>query len=399
MLKPGSFLELNLEDFSHSLKEYESPRATEDFPSHHQEIAAMGPALKEAVKKNLISDAPLGVFLSGGMDSSLLALVADQMQDGIKTISINFDDSEFDEYPYQKMVLEKTHNVEHTSYRITEKMFWDSLPDIWNAMDQPTIDGVNTYFISRCAQKDGLKAVLSGLGADEIFGGYASFKRIQMLRRLRAMLPFKWILGRVIGYRRHAYRRVMYLELKGPVGDYLFFRGIHTPDIISHILGVPEDRVWRVLEELKVEMPQEVDDLEYVSLLESRIYMTNQLLRDTDCMSMWHGLEVRVPYLDISLLRKVEQIKPANRYKGHKYLLTSSLPGVIPEAIVTRKKKGFIFPMSEWMKHSPQPFRSLVKPGKTTDKIISGFDNGFDHWSKYWSLAVLNQFNKTTVNS
>ncbi|HLZ15489.1 MAG TPA: asparagine synthase (glutamine-hydrolyzing), partial [Cyclobacteriaceae bacterium] len=142
LLQPGCFIELNLEDFTHSIREYKSPRKTQTFSNHRQEIEAMGSAIRGAVKKNLISDAPLGVFLSGGIDSSLLALVADQLQDGVKTISINFDDSEFDEYPFQKMVLEKTNNVEHTSYRVTEKMFWDSLPDIWSAMDQPTIDGV-----------------------------------------------------------------------------------------------------------------------------------------------------------------------------------------------------------------------------------------------------------------
>ncbi len=141
-------------------------------------------------------------------------------------------------------------------------------------------------------------------------------------------------------------------------------------------------------------MPSLVDDQEYVSLLESKIYMTNQLLKDTDCMSMWHGVEVRVPFLDINLLRIVELIDPANRYKdhGHKYLLTASIPDTLPNGIVTREKKGFTFPIAVWMSNDPGRFRQLIQSNKTADRIVKGFDRGHDHWSKYWSLAVLKQF-------
>jgi asparagine synthase (glutamine-hydrolysing) len=399
-IQPGCYLEADLTNLSYSVKGYRQYPDISTHSSRQEELDSVGEAIKASVRKNLISDAPLGVFLSGGVDSSLLTLLADQQQDNIKTISINFDDAGYDEYRYQKMVLEKTRNVDHTSHRITEKMFWENLPDIWRAMDQPTIDGVNTYFISKCARRDGVKAVLSGLGADEIFGGYSSFRRIRLLRQIRAMVPFKrWIAG-IIGYRKHAYRRVMYLLLPGPIGDYLFLRGIHTPDIISSLLGLPEETVWKVLKEIKVQLPVNIDDQEYVSLLESKIYMTNQLLKDTDCMSMWHGLEVRVPFLDIGLLRCVELIKPADRYKdeGHKYLLTASNPGTIPRAIIDREKKGFTFPMSTWMRNSPQRFKELIRRGETQDRIIRGFKGGYDHWSKYWSLAVLEQFGKKVGN-
>jgi asparagine synthase (glutamine-hydrolysing) len=392
-LQPGTFLEVNLNDFTHSFHEYKQAPKTAAHSNANEELETIRASVKAAVQKNLISDAPLGVFLSGGIDSSLLTLLADQIQDNVKTVSINFDEASFDEYPFQKMVLEKTRNVDHTSHRITEKIFWEDLADIWNAMDQPTIDGVNTYFISKCARRDGLKTVLSGLGADEIFGGYASFKRIRLLRRIRTV-PFKRAVAKIIGYRRHAYRRVMYLEIPGPIGDYLFLRGIHTPDIISSLLGITEQRVWNILRALKLEMPPHVDDRAYVSLLESKIYMTNQLLRDTDCMSMWHGLEVRVPFLDISLLREVDLISPENRYKdiGHKYLLTASNPDLIPKGILAREKKGFTFPMANWMRRSPERFKQLIEPGKTADRIVNGFNMSHDHWSKYWSLAVLNQY-------
>src|SRR5258706_7318735 len=167
-----------------------------------------------------------------------------------------------------------------------------------------------------------------------------------------------------------------------------------TKAFLLSLLSIPEERIWNVLKEIKVEMPSFVDDQEYVSLLESKIYMTNQLLKDTDCMSMWHGLEVRVPFLDIGLLRMVESIDPSNRYKdlGHKYLLTTSIPDTVPAGILKREKKGFTFPIAVWMRNSPERFRQLVQSDKTADRIVKGFDQGHDHWSKYWSLAVLKQF-------
>jgi asparagine synthase (glutamine-hydrolysing) len=394
-LEPGCFLELNLADFSSAITAYRAAAVTSTPSSPGEELKNVGASIQRAVEKNLISDAPLGVLLSGGIDSSLLTLLADRQQEGIKTISINFDDAAFDEYPYQRLVLEKTKHVEHTSHRITERMFWDNLDDIWKAMDQPTIDGVNTYFVSKCARRDGLKVVLSGLGADEIFGGYASFRRIGLLKLLRTYLPFKNRVAKIIGFRKHKYRRLMFLDLPGPIGDYLFLRGIHTPNVIGALLDIPEADVWEVLKKVQVRLPENLEAHQYVSILESKIYMANQLLKDTDGMGMWHGLEIRVPFLDVELVQHVEGISPELRFReeGQKYLLTASHPKLIPPAIVNRVKKGFTFPIAMWMKNNPERFRSLTDSNNpAARKIIDGFTDGSDHWSKYWSLAVLRQF-------
>ncbi len=393
-LNPEYFMEINLTDFSYRMQPYRHLQNRPILTNPKEELHAVGDAVRAAVKKNLIADAPLGVFLSGGIDSSMLTLLADQLQDGVKTLSINFDETLFDEHPFQKEVLEKTRNIDHTSYRVSEHMFWENLPEIWKAMDQPTIDGVNAYFISKCAHRDGLKAVLSGLGADEIFGGYASFNRIKWIKRLRSLL-FKSSIAKIVSYFKYAYRRLVYLDLPGPVGDYLFLRGIHTPDAIAKLLGIEKKKVWDVLKEIKVEIPSPIDDKEYVSLLESKIYLTNQLLKDTDCMSMWHGLEVRVPFLDINLLNQVALIPPASRYKdaSHKHLLIASVPHLLPNSIVHRQKKGFTFPFALWMQRSPGRFKSLMPSGKETDLLLTQFKNGKCHWSKCWSLAVLQQFN------
>ncbi|HTH57531.1 MAG TPA: asparagine synthase (glutamine-hydrolyzing), partial [Cyclobacteriaceae bacterium] len=340
-LQAGYFIQIDTTDFSNRVSKYsrldEVIGSTDDI-----DLVKVRNRVQEAIKKNLISDAPLGVFLSGGIDSSLVTLLADQFKQDIKTLSINFEEAIFDESAYQTKVLEKTKSARHTICRVDETMFWESLPDIWNAMDQPTIDGVNTYFVSKCAHLEGLKAVLSGLGADEMFGGYASFKRIKWIKRLRK-LPFKRAIAKMLSLINSSYARLGYLELAGPVGDYLFLRGIHIPGTIAALLNTNENNVWRVLKEMRVDWRAADDDRTYASQLEVKFYMTNQLLKDTDCMSMWHALEVRVPFLDITLLRLAESIPPAQKHNDSapKYLLTKPFADLLPREIVFRLKKGF----------------------------------------------------------
>lgn len=393
-VRPGCYVEIEIGGLTTKTESYILPRKKRLVKSQHDAVREVGNGVRAAVKKNLIADAPLGVFLSGGIDSSIITLLAEEQKPGLKTLSINFEEAQFDERPFQAMILERAKNVDHTSFRVNERMFWETLPEIWKAMDQPTIDGVHSYFISKCARENGLKAVLSGLGADEIFGGYASFKRIKLLNYLRNYVPFKRLLSKIIGFRKHAYRRLMYLKLKGPVGDYLFLRGIHTPDIINRILNVPESYVWQVLKDVEVDIPSGIHDYEYASALESMVYMRNQLLKDTDCMSMWHGLEVRVPFLDVELMRTLADIDPAEKYKNqtHKSLLISALPGLLPNDVVDREKKGFTFPIQLWIKNNHMRFRNLVTRNKMSERVIDGFMKGYDHWSKCWSLAVLCQF-------
>lgn len=393
-LNPGYLMEINLDDFSYEVHQYAQLKNKKTAVNAKEELEAVGKAVYAAVKKNLISDAPLGIFLGGGIDSSLLTLLADQFQEGIKTLSVNFDEASFDEYPFQKQVLKKTKNADHISYRVSEHKFWECLPDIWRAMDQPTIDGVNSYFISRCAKSYGLKAVLSGLGADEIFGGYASFKRVKWIGRFRSLFPFKYALAKILSFRKHAYRRLMYLDLPGPVGDYLFLRGIHTPDDIASLLGATESEVWQTLNKVKVTLPVTSDEKERVSLLELKIYLTNQLLKDTDCMGMWHGLEIRTPFLDVGLIRAMNSISTAVKYKhpGTKYLLTRPFEEILPPAIATRVKKGFTFPISTWINSEKTKFIEMTDGNQTVYRIVDRLGQGNIHWSKCWSLAVMKQF-------
>jgi asparagine synthase (glutamine-hydrolysing) len=393
-LDPGCYLKLDTVSFENEILSF-APSDNYDYKvnTEQEALTSIHFALQKSVKKNLISDAKLGVFFSGGIDSSLLTLLTDKFLKSVHTLSVNFEDSSYDEHPYQEMVLNKTENVEHTAHRVTEHMFWDYLDDIWKAMDQPSIDAVNAYFVSRFAKAEGIKAVLSGLGADEIFGGYASFKRIKWMRLMRK-IPKKGMLGRVLSKFRKAWGRLVYLTLEGTIGDYLFLRGIHTPKEISLILQIPETKIWEALHKIPFSAIVPSDDIEYASFLESKIYMSNQLLKDTDYMGMWHGVEVRVPFLDTELLKKVRSIPPSLRYKSDwpKYLLTASHENILPRKIIFRKKRGFTFPFALWMEKSTKRFRSLMPDNKQSDLLLEQFKNGDCHWSKCWSLAVLEQF-------
>lgn len=395
-LAPGFYLKLGLKDFTFKILPY---HRFDNFDytvnSKKEALILMQFALQKAVKKNLISDAKLGVFLSGGIDSSLITLLADKFSTIVNTISVNFDDSVFDEHIFQQMVLEKTENVEHTAHRVSEHMFWEYLSDIWKAMDQPTVDSVNTYFAARFARNEGIKVVLSGLGADEVFGGYASFKRIKWMRYLR-QIPFNRFVAKGLGYFKKSWARFVYLSLPGMLGDYLFLRGIYSPKEIAALLDIDESDVLKVLHKVPFDKVAKMDDAEYASLLETKIYMTNQLLKDTDYMGMWHGVEVRVPFLDVELLRKVRTIPPSIRYNDSwpKYLLTASHYDLIPHKIIFRAKKGFTFPFAKWINRSEKRFRTLMLKGAAADQVFQQFRNRDIHWSKCWSLAVLEQFQR-----
>jgi asparagine synthase (glutamine-hydrolysing) len=395
-LAPGTYLRVNLNDFTSSSVFYYNPGPCDyQITTSEDAKTQIQFSVQKAIQKNLIADAPLGIFLSGGIDSSLITLLADRYLHGVRTLSVNFDDAHYDEHPFQQLVLERTENVRHTSHRISEHMFWDDLNDIWKAMDQPSIDAVNAYFIAKFAKEERVKAVLSGLGADEIFGGYSSFKRIKWMRVIRK-LPYKKHLSRQLEKIKKSWARFVYLKLDGAIGDYLFLRGIHTPSEIAELLKVSEDQVWAVLSKVPLPNLSKLNDEEYASMLESNIYMRNQLLKDADYMGMWHGVEVRLPFLDTELLGKVRTIPPSIRYRNDspKFLLTASFKHLLPHKVIFRNKKGFTFPFEVWMERSSNRFISLMPDEKITHQLYKQFTHGHCHWSKCWSLAVLNQFNK-----
>lgn len=343
--------------------------------------------LDQAVKRHLIADAPIGVFLSGGIDSSLLSLIAnEQTPQTVNTVSINFNEHEFSEQQYQKIIAEQI-SSKHISYTVTSHDFETNMEQIFADMDQPSNDGVNSWFVNKVAQENGLKAVLSGIGADELFGGYPSFKRHQLIRKLKKAPRF--LLKGAKYLPSDKLKRISFLAYKNPIGEYLFLRGFYTPNVVGKLLQVPENKI----EELLASYPlgKEVEKLsaeDRISWFETNIYMQNQLLKDTDYMSMAHGIEVRVPFLDQDLVAATLALPKHTRFTAQpKSLLISAYRTLLPEAIWNRPKKGFTFPFQHWFKsYQPMQNQAHYQQNAQALALLKQFKRNKLHWSKLFAV-------------
>ena len=386
-LQKGHYAVVNIRDLSFSLHPFYQPNYQYCIQDTKEAIDTVREKLIAAVERHLISDAPIGLFLSGGIDSSLLTIIAKPfLQDNLHTLSIVFEDEKFSEKQYQDIIIQQT-GAQHRSYIVTENEFSNSLPDILEAMDQPSNDGINSYFISKYAKEYGLKAVLSGIGADELFGGYPSFYRNETLLRSRLIPKFMFGLANLFPDDKR--KKITFLQLKNAMGNYLFNRGFFIPAQIAQLLDCTENEIWQLIE--KIAFPGFVNKLnpqEQVSYTEINLYMQNQLLKDTDYMSMWHSVEVRVPFLDKELMATMYSIHPSVRYNSSqiKHLLIKAFEKELPTSIWQRPKQGFTFPFEKWMKNINL---NSVATGNG-EKLKRGLINGNTHWSRYWAYFLTN---------
>jgi asparagine synthase (glutamine-hydrolysing) len=340
--------------------------------------------LPAAVKRHLISDAPIGLFLSGGIDSSLLTLLAAPvLKDQLQTLSIQFDEAEYSEEAYQKIVIDIT-QAKHSAFCVSQSDFEERLPDMLMAMDQPSIDAINTYFISMHARRCGLKAVLSGLGGDELFGGYPSFYRFRNWKYLNYVPTF--VTSRLGKINNNKLSKLSYERFHPMLSLYLMNRGLNTVERSAQLTGIDQKKIEDALSHIHVPAGIDYSSLNANSAMEMQLYMKNQLLKDSDCMSMWHGLEIRVPFMDKELVEAVNSIAPQVKYRGiiPKSLLIESFATLLPAEIWNRKKQGFTFPFAYWLKTSEQ-----LRPENQVEKNVFGqFNSGKAHWSRYWAVKV-----------
>jgi len=341
-----------------------------------------------AIERHLISDAAIGVFLSGGLDSSIIASLANkQNKKGLNTLSIYFDEHEYSEKKYQDILINEL-SCNHSQFLLKEDDFRKYLPTIIEDMDLPSCDGINTWFISKFAKESGLKAVLSGIGGDEIFGGYPSFDRMKLLYFLNLSPKVLLRAGRFSTNKKA--RRLGYLTIDGSKGKYLFLRGQFIPNEIAKYLGANESEVWNILDS-----QPELPDINYLSTpnqaswLEMNLYMQNQLLRDADVMSMNHGIEIRVPFLDKEFLELSLQISSHLKYHGQhpKQLLIDTFKDIIPRQIWDRPKMGFSFPFKEWMMKNTFVKEQLNGNSRSSSHYYK-FTEGKLHWSQLMTLLV-----------
>ncbi|NTE04796.1 asparagine synthase (glutamine-hydrolyzing) [Agrobacterium tumefaciens] len=386
-LKPGHYLKWDHEHQAHEIISFEPLPPSALITSPLQAAENLGKSLEDAIQCHLIADAPIGVFLSGGIDSSIITLLADQHTGkNLKSLSINFNDQTFSEEKYQKLVTAKTSGIHHT-YLVDEQDFNASFEKIMTAMDQPTNDGINSWFVNKYAKENGLKAVLSGIGADELLGGYPSFSRMGLIRTMQKLPAF--ILRFCERLPSEKLKRIYYLSYKNPIGEYLFLRGFFIPETIAKILKISKKEIDLLFEAFPIdEKINSLNGAERASWLETSIYMQNQLLKDTDFMSMSHGIEVRVPFLDQHFLATINGIAPSQRFPAEKKgLLIQAFKKILPEAVWNRPKMGFSFPLQQWfMKGGQITKEEIYGNNPTAQKLIDHFKKGQLHWSKAFAL-------------
>ena len=385
--------------------------------------------LANTARMQLVSDAPLGIFLSGGIDSSAVAALASEAQPGaVHTFTIGFDEAGLDESRYAAAVASAI-GSRHTNVTLREEDFLQQLPEALSSIDQPTFDALNTYFVSRAARQAGMTVALAGTGGDELFGGYPSFVELPKMLRAGAWVPRP--LGSVIaGANRLAAGALWNLLRQTPpqtrwgkiadvacaahdlLGLYQTSYALFTRETQARLaaarvkaaqatqdFGLPAEvaRAWRA-------RTQGSEILHAISLLELSSFIGERLLRDTDAASMAASLEVRVPLLDHVLWEKVAGIDPARRFSpaGKKRLLRDLALSRLDPALFDRPKSGFVLPIGKWARRRLQPemdhllsdaalvTRVGLEPRavKTLWKSYVAGKPGM-YWSRVWSIYVL----------
>ena len=324
-------------------------------PAARQENAGTYTSLREAlldtVRHHLIADVPVGVFLSAGIDSASLAALAAEAGGTLRTITLGFEEyrgTAADETILAEKVA-RLYGAEHQTVWITRYDFEDACEQFLEAMDQPSIDGLNTWLVSRAAARLGLKVALSGLGGDEFFGGYPSFTQVPQIRRLAR--PFASIpgLGKIVQkMSAPIFRRFTSEKYAGVLEYGATWQGAY---LLRRALRMPWE--YQQLAEAKrhlMDHGQAYSDNPYaiVSHLESTRYMRNQLLRDTDWAGMAHSIELRVPLVDVELTRYIARQRIAGKIYGKRDLAAAAMPA-LPRDLVDRAKTGFTVPVRDWV--------------------------------------------------
>jgi asparagine synthase (glutamine-hydrolysing) len=361
---------------------------TEPGPATLQEAAAsIRPVLEEAVRLRLIADVPVGIFLSGGIDSSVLAALAASATTGAaNTFTVTFDETAYSEAPFAAEVA-RLFGCNHHQVHLTGSQAASEIEQAVGALDQPSCDGINTYFVAKAAKASGLTVALSGLGGDEVFAGYSTFRSFGSIlaagRATRSVAPlFRRVLHKnplnVFGSASSRERKLFGALSSGgaPVPTYALLRAVFTPDQVQQIIApemgaaLPPPPVSGLDGISDKPDPDSIDPVNLYSALELSNYLQNTLLRDTDAMSMRHALEVRVPLLDHVLIEQILRIPGhIKMIRGQsKPLLTAAVPA-LPRHITGRSKMGFTLPFTPWLRGPLRPFVDSVLLGEPTRRL------------------------------
>jgi len=392
-------------------------------PNNFQEAAKqLRPLLEETVAEHLIADVPLGVFLSSGLDSTSLVALASLVQSDLHTFTVVFPERQYSESKISRETAKRYH-TQHQEILLTPGILVAQLDDAVKSLDQPTMDGLNTYFVSRAAREAGLKVALSGLGSDEIFGGYSTFQstpRAASVARLGQWIPRplrRFTAGIAVRIAAGDAVRKAAAVWRSPDDfphAYYFTRLLFTPSRVRRLLAPyfeseeysgSHEAPWRARMHETARQAGQLDSFTSVSCFELQSYMVNTLLRDTDSASMASSLEVRVPFLDHRLVEFVGRLPKSAKYNRNvqKSLLVESLSDLLPSEVVGQPKRTFTLPWDVWLRgplgvRLSQDLSNLVPELQEyfNPRAVRGawqnFVIGQTNWSRPWSLYVLNEW-------
>lgn len=375
-------------------------------------VDAVRSRLEKSVREHMVSDVPLGIFLSGGIDSSVIAALADRMGIGrdVRYMTVCFPEQEFSELGYAQQVARGLSGT-HQTVRLDAERMLDLLPKALSAMDQPTVDGINTYILSNVAASEGIKVVVSGLGGDEIFGGYTTFWKAPLLGRhskifsgMARVLP-----SRLFGSESERLKLVQAAQSFDVRDAYLLQRSVRWNPQTSRIamLGTLPDNSLVTPEAWELMCTDHrLGDHNRISYLESVFYLRNQLLRDGDIFSSANSVELRVPYLDLDLVDLSWDLPGSHHrsaLRGGKRILKRILEDLLPGLPVGRRKMGFVFPWERWLRepkifemvadtvHTHGAYEGLGVEPQEGRQILAAFieRDPLITWAHIWSLFVL----------
>jgi asparagine synthase (glutamine-hydrolysing) len=402
-------------------------RAISDFRSAARSLRTL---LENAVRAHLIADVPVGLFLSSGLDSSTIAAIAARAQAGICSFTLSFPGTAYDEASLARSIA-KHCGTRHRDIPLAGEAVVSRIDEAVAALDQPSMDGINLYFVSWAAREAGLKVALSGIGGDELFGGYSTFTdtpRIGRLIRMAWFAPASMrkalapLVRAVIATRSSpdAARKAVaaWLWPDALPHPYFFTRALFPVGTeLSRLIeprfrpssvaadGVTLEPTWLGWLERSADGARKLEGMSGVSWLEMRSYMASTLLRDTDTESMARSLEVRVPLLDTPLVEFVGALpEGARRRDGtSKALLLEAIGDLLPLEVLAQKKRTFTLPWEDWLRNGlrkrlEKSFAELspaLAPYLRADgvrEVWGAFLGGRTSWSRPWSIYVLNEW-------
>jgi len=398
-------------------------------PKHYLEtkrdLAGVTNVFEETIEQHMMSDVPVGIFLSGGVDSSAVAAAAKSQADSqISTYNLSFDEAIYDEAKYARQVA-KSLNTDHHEIRLTQSDFTQNFDKAFDSIDQPTFDGINTFFISKAIKDEGISVALAGTGGDELFGGYTSFKdipKITSFGKFIGLMPesvsdfaantVQKLIGLKYGSVPPQVRWGKMADLIGlrgnVIGAYQSSYSLFTQDFHKKLLRESNKTIkfglGEGLQECLAESIDGCQPLEAISNLELNMFIQQRLMRDTDGASMATSLEVRVPLLDHVFIEAVAGLDSDERYQplGKKQVLRNIASKYMDPEVFNRPKSGFVLPLDVWLKESFKQHINVIfsdfnlchsiglNPIAVSDLLTAYLQgNPGLYWSRIWSIYCL----------